>query len=163
MKKLFKALTCFALSLSMLASILLTAVPASASSDVTTVSEETIQLEDGTYCIVTTTETMIPSVARGKTKTKGAQKAYRYYNASDVLVWEYILHATFMYDDYLVVCSDTSNEINIYNPKRWIYEGGKHWKQGNTAYGRATIHLIATTTSKTVNLQISCSKHGVLS
>ena len=74
MKKLFKVLTCFALSLSMLASILLTAAPASASSDSTTVSEETIQLEDGAYCIVTTTETMIPSVARGKTKTKGAQK-----------------------------------------------------------------------------------------
>ena len=150
MKKLFKALTCFALSLSMLASSLLTAAPASASSDATTVSEETIQLEDGAYCIVTTTETMIPSVARGTTKTKAAEKIYRYYNASNVLSWEYTLHATFMYDDYLVVCSDT-------------YKSGKHWKQGNTAYGQVTIHLIGSTASKTVNLQISCSKHGVLS
>lgn len=163
MKKHFKALTCLTLSICLMASSLLTSSPVAANS--TTVSEETIQMEDGSYCVITTTETIVPSIARGTTHTKTANKSYNYYNANNVLSWKYTLHGTFMYDDYLVVCSDVSHSIDVYNGKYWVYDSGsgKRWKSGNTAYGKATFHLIGTTTSKTVKLQISCTKHGVIS
>ena len=161
MKKHFKALTCFALSLCLLASSLLTSSPAAAAS--TTVSEETIQMDDGSYCVITTTETIVPSIARGKTKTKNAEKSFNYYNANNVLSWKYTLYGTFMYDDYLVVCSDVSHAIDIYNARNWIYDEAKRWKSGNTAYGKAVFHLMTTSAKKTVNLQISCTKHGVIS
>lgn len=161
MKKFFRVLTCLTLALCLLASSLLVSNPVSAAE--TTVSEETIQLDDGDYCVITTTETVIPSIARGKTKTKTAQKSYKYYNASNVLSWEYTLYGTFMYDDYLVVCSDVVHEIIIKNPRNWIYDEAKRWKSGNTAYGRAVFRLLTTSAKKTVNLQISCTKHGVIS
>lgn len=161
MKKHFKALVCLALVLCLTASSLLNANPVSASE--TTVSEETIQMEDGSYCIITTTETILPSITRGTTKTKSASKSYNYYNANDKLSWSYTLHGTFMYDDYLVVCSDVSHTIHIVNTTKWIYNEAKRWKSGNTAYGKIVMHLIGTTANKTVNLEISCSKHGVIS
>ena len=161
MKKFFKALTCLTLALCLLASSLLVSNPVSAAE--TTVSEETIQLDDGDYCVITTTETVIPSITRGTTKRKGAKKSYKYYNASNVLTWEYTLHAAFMYDDYLVVCSDVSEEITIHNIRNWICDESSRWKSGNTAYGKAVFRLLTTSAKKTVNLQISCTKHGVLS
>lgn len=164
MKKHLKALTCFALSLCLLTSSLLTARPVSAESPETTVvSEETVQMEDGSYCIITTTEKIVPSVTRGTTKTKSADKSYNYYNSNNQLSWSYTLHGTFMYDDYLVVCSDVSHTVRVVNTLHWIYKSGKRWKSGNTAYGTATFHLISSTANKTVNLKISCSKHGVIS
>ena len=161
MKKHFKALFCFALSLCMMASSLLSYTPASA--ETTTVSEETIHMEDGSYCVITTTETTVPSTARGKTHTKTANKSYNYYNANNSLSWKYTLYGTFMYDDYLVVCSDVSHSIDIYNIRNWIYDEASRWKSGNTAYGKAVFRLLTTSATKTVKLQISCTKHGVIS
>lgn len=161
MKKHFKALTCLTLSICLLASSLLSSSSVTAAS--ATVTEETVQLEDGGYCVITTTETTVPSVTRGKTHTKTANKSYNYYNASDVLSWKYTLHGTFMYDDYLVVCSDVSHSIDIYNTLNWNYDSAKRWKSGNTAYGKAVFRLISTSATKTVNLNISCTKHGVIS
>lgn len=166
MKKLFKALTCIAMSLCLLISCMMTASTVSATDAISTNNtnpEETITFEDGSYCIVTTTETTLPSVARGTTHTKQAKKSYKYYNSSDVLCWTYTLHGTFMYDDYLVVCSDVSHSIAIDRPNQWIYDSGKRWKQANNAYGTATFQLIGFSATKTVNLQISCTKHGVIS
>lgn len=161
MKKHLKAFTCLALSICLLTSSLLVASPVSAST--TTVSEETIQMEDGSYCIVTTTETVVPSIARGTTHTKNASKSYNYYNANNVLSWKYTLYGTFMYDDYLVVCSDVSHAIDIYHARNWNYDSAKRWKSGNTAYGKAVFRLLTTSATKTVNLEISCTKHGVIS
>ncbi len=162
MKKHFKALICLTLAICLLTSNLLTSSPVMAATT-TTVSEETIEMEDGSYCVITTTETLVPSITRGTTKTKSANKSYNYYNANNVLSWRYILHGTFMYDDYLVVCSDVSHTIDIPNAKNWIYDEAKRWKSGNTAYGRAVFRLLTTSAKKTVNLQISCTKHGVIS
>ncbi len=161
MKKHFKALTCFTLAFCLLLSNLLTSKPVSASE--TVISEETVETTDGGYCVVTTTETTIPSITRGTTHTKGAKKSFRYYNSANVLTWEYVLHGTFMYDDYLVVCSDVYHEITIHNPRNWIYDEAKRWKSGNTAYGKAVFRLLTTSAKKTVKLQISCTKHGVIS
>lgn len=161
MKKIFKALTCLTLALCLLASSLLISNPVSAAE--TTVSEETIQTDDGSYFVITTTETVIPSITRGKTKTKTAKKAYKYYNANDVLSWEYDLYGTFMYDDYLVVCSDVVHEITVNNFRNWICDEASRWKSGNTAYGKAVFRLLTTSAKKTVKLQISCTKHGVIS
>lgn len=168
MKKTFKALTCLALTFCMLTSNLLSANAAAAATTTAstapiTVSKKTIPMEDGGYCVVTLTVKTPNSMACYATKTKSASKSFKYYNGSNVLSWEYILHGTFMYDGTLVVCSDVSHEISIYNIKKWVYAGGKRWKQGNTAYGKAKFNLIGTTTSKTVNLEISSTKHGVIS
>lgn len=165
MKKIFKVLTCLVLSLNLLASGLI--APSSVSASTKTVSQETITLENGDHCVVTTTETTAETpngIALYATKTKSAEKSYSYYNSSNTLCWVYTLHGTFMYDNStLVVCSDTYHEIAIHHPDKWIYESGKHWKQANNAYGKATFRLIGFSATKTANLQISCTKHGVIS
>ena len=166
MKKHFKVLTCITMSICLLVACVMTESTASAAGAISandTDQKDTITFDDGSYCIVTTTETTLPSVARGTTHTKQAKKSYKYYNSSDVLCWTYTLHGTFMYDDYLVVCSDVSHSIAIDRPDHWVYDGGKRWKQGNTAYGTATFSLIGFSAKKTAKLQISCTKHGVIS
>lgn len=102
-------------------------------------------------------------MARYAAKKKAAKKTYKYYNAHDVLCWSYTLNATFMYDGTLVVCTDVSHTIDVYNIKSWIYDSGKRWKEANSAYGKATFHLIGSSANKTVKLKITSTKHGVIS
>lgn len=162
MKKHFKSLFCLALSICLAASSLLAFAPASAA-EATTVSQETTNLDNGDYCVVTLEETTIPSMARYAAKKKAAKKTYKYYNANNVFCWSYTLNATFMYDGTLVVCTDVSHTIYVENIKSWIYDSGKRWKEANSAYGKATFHLIGSNANKTVNLKITSTKHGVIS
>ena len=137
MKKSFKSLFCIVFVLCFVTSNLLTVNPVSASSK--TVTEETINFENGDYCVVKTTEITPDITTLSTTKTKYAAKSHSYYNSLNSLCWVYTLHGTFMYDNStLVVCSDTYHEIDIRHPKKWLYDSGKHWKRANTAYGTAT-------------------------
>ena len=161
MKKFFKALSALTMALCLTATALIPTGTASARTNV--IAQETIALNDGGYCVVTTSETISDIATIAKTHTKSGQKKYSYYNANDVLCWTYTLHGTFKYDGTtLVSCTDSSHEIAIYK-NSWSYSGGSHWESGNTAYGKATYQLKLSTASKTVNLQLSCSKTGVLS
>lgn len=162
MKKSFKTLFCLVLTIYFVFANLLTVNPVSASSK--TITKETIHFENGDYCVVKTTEIIPDITTLGTTKTKYAEKSHSYYNATNTLCWVYTLHGTFMYDNStLVVCSDTYHEIDIRRPKYWLYDGGKHWKKANTAYGTATFQLMSSSAKKTAKLQISCTKHGVIS
>lgn len=161
MKKFFKALSALTMALCLTATALIPTGTASAQTNV--VSRETIELDDGSYCVITTSETAEDTATYATTHTKSGEKKYSYYNGSNVLCWTYTLHGTFKYDGTtLVSCTGSSHEIAIYK-KSWSYSGGSHWESGNTAYGKATYHLNLSTASKTINVQLSCSKTGVLS
>ena len=161
MKKFLKALSALTMAICLTATALIPTGTASAQTNI--ISQETIELDDGGYCVITTSETTVNSVARATTHTKSGAKTYSYYNGSDVLCWTYTLHGTFKYDGTtLVSCTGSSHEIAIYK-NSWEYKSGSHWENGNTAYGKATYHLKLSTASKTINVQLSCSKTGVLS
>lgn len=109
MKNFFKALSALTMALCLTATALIPTGTASARTNV--IAQETIALDDGGYCVVTTSETVSDIATLATTHTKSAQKKYSYYNAKDVLCWTYTLHGTLILQPIL---AENLKNVNIY-------------------------------------------------
>lgn len=122
------------------------------------VSSETVYLEDGSYCVVTLTESMGRS---SKTGTKSS----KHYDSNGVLQWTLTVTGTFKYDGSTATCTSVSHSVTISN-SAWSVSAQGSTKGGNTA--KAVVTMVKTvlgaqTLTQTKTLTLSCDKDGNLS
>lgn len=115
-------------------------------------------LDDGSYYITTVTESMARS-------TKSGTKTTTYYNSSDEALWKVTLKGSFTYTGTTSTCTSASHSVTIYNNAWYIYSQNSY-ASGNQAIANVVMKkklLGIVTSTKNVNLTITCDKNGNLS
>jgi len=126
----------------------------------TTLSESRIDLEDGSYIIVTIEE----SDGLSRT-TKNHNKNYYFYDSSDVLHWRMNLVATFTYDGTTVTCIAAGSNVNLYTNHWTVISENASWS-GNKAFGYATLGRLAgglVVDEYSYTLTLTCDPNGNVS
>ncbi|MDO4286983.1 MAG: hypothetical protein Q4C40_04585 [Eubacteriales bacterium] len=118
--------------------------------------QEIIQYDDGTYAEITLTE----SGAMSRSTTKTGTKTYTYKDASGNVQFTYTLTGYFQYDGSTSKAVSCSTRYNVVRGG-WSKKSDDHYCSGNKAYG--TAKFSNSSTSKTANLTITCSKTGKIS
>ena len=118
--------------------------------------------DDGSYAVITITETSNNT----KATTKTGSKKYTYKNSEGDTQWEYIVTGTFSYN-YGVssTCTNVSDSYSIVNDN-WHMYSHSCYKSGNTAYGNVTMkYKVFGFTTDTVKASptLTCNIYGVLS
>lgn len=122
--------------------------------------ENTIWLEDGSYVVVSITDT-----GSRATSTKSGTKTYTYYSASDVIQWKAALSGTFTYTGSSSSCTASDCDITIYNSDWYIYTNMPS-KSGNTAKAEITMKrklLGVTVDTENLTITLTCDANGNLS
>lgn len=142
-----------------LAAALTVGMPLCASAAQTTENEHVVYYADGSYLVITTTE----SLSRASVKT--ACRNYRYYNALDDLEWMAKLSASFRYNGTDVVCTASNLDIYIYYTN-WYVVAQNEYRSGATAVGEYTMgrQVMGAPISETAyTITITCDANGNLS
>lgn len=129
--------------------------------NVSAAADETrVVLEDGSYLIITLTET----AARDGTN-KGGRKTYNFYASDGTLKWSATLAATFNYTGTTATCTSAVCTTSI-KDSAWFEVSKSTTRSGGTAttnltMGEKVLGITLTTISRTITL--TCDKDGNLS
>ena len=118
--------------------------------------QEIIQYDDGTYAEITLTQSNMTS----RSATKTGSKTYIYKDSSGNVLFTYTLKGSFQYDGSTSKALTCSTGYSIMK-SGWSKKSDSCYCSGNKAYG--TAKFANSSTSKTVNLTITCSKNGTFS
>lgn len=119
-----------------------------------------IDLEDGSYCIITLTVQETPRVRSGRT-TVSATKIKEYYDGNDKLVWSLSVHGTFTYDGTTAEATAARYSYEI-NDSDWSFKSGSASYSSATATANGTF-LYLKLWPNTDSVSLTCSPKGVLS
>lgn len=141
-------------------------VPAFAVSAATETETYTEYYDDGSYTVVTITETPVINGARAASKTKSGTKTSKYYDSADKLQWTATVDGTFTYNGSSATCTSSTVYHEILSSK-WKCHSETASKSGNTArgdfefylYTLALIHI----NTREAHPVLTCSASGVLS
>ena len=115
-------------------------------------------LDDGSYYVTTITESMARS-------TKTGTKTTEHYNNSGEMLWKVSVKGTFSYTGTSVTCTSASHTITIYNDNWYTYSQNSY-ASSNKAIADVVMKqkfLGIVTSTKTVNLTLTCDANGNLS
>lgn len=118
-------------------------------------------LEDGGYIITTITEETLSRSTSSKTATKRETR----YNGDGSMAQQILLRGEFTYTGTTSTCTSSTITVNIYDTA-YSKDSSSAWRNGNTAYGSATIKrkvLGVTVATNTYNLSVTCDANGNLS
>ena len=135
-----------------------TAIAAEYQDTVTNASDSVFFFNDGDYCVITVEDSMARS-------TKTGNKTYNYYNSDSVLQWKVVVTGTFTYNGTTSSCTSASHTVTIYKDI-WHTSSQSSYKSGNSAIADVTMKktlLGIVTSTRSVNLTLSCDKDGNLS
>ena len=122
-------------------------------------STSTVLYDDGSYCIITITE------SNNTRSTKISTKHYSYYNSDNVLQWKVTVSGTFTYNGTTSSCTSASHTVTISNDA-WYISSQNSYKSGNQAIADVTMKkkiLGIVTSTQNVSLELTCDKDGNLS
>lgn len=142
-----------------LAAVCAFGMPLCASAAETAESENVVYYEDGSYLVITTTET------GSRASVKTAYRDYKYYDTYGDLEWMAKLDATFRYNGSIVSCTAANLEITIYNTN-WYVVSQDDYSDGDTAVGEFTMGnrtLGVTVLEVDHTITITCDANGNLS
>ena len=127
------------------------------------VSETVQELPDGSSIVITVKEQPISTYAASY--MKAGTKTYSMKNSEDEVLWEFVLHGTFLVRAGVsATCSSASTSYNIYHPD-WYYVNSSSYYSGNKAYGNATFEhtFIVTIETRECSVTLACDANGNLS
>ncbi len=143
-----------------LSTVLLFSVTAFVFAAESSVTEEVIYYDDGSYLTIT----IIQYHSRSTNSTSGF-KRYVYSNTDGTTEWRAILTGTFTYDGTTATCTESSVTTYVY-ASNWYEVSKTAGKSGNTATGSVTMGrtvLGFTVAKETYNMTLTCSPSGTIS
>lgn len=121
---------------------------------------EIVYLEDGSYLVIETVQTMSRS-----TNTTSGFTRITHVAEDGTTEWRAILTGTFTYDGTTATCTESSVTTYVY-ASNWYEVSKTAGKSGNTATGSVTMGrtvLGITVAQETYNMTLTCSPNGTLS
>lgn len=123
-------------------------------------TSEIIYLENGSYLVIET----VQSMSRSANTTSGFTRI-THISESGETRWRAILTGTFTYDGTTATCTESSVTTYVY-ADNWYEISKTAGKSGNTATGSVTMGrtvLGITVAQETYNMTLTCSPNGTLS
>lgn len=114
-------------------------VPAFAADSATETRTYTERFDDGSYAVVTITQTQTRS-ARAAQSTTAGRKITDYYDSADVLQWSAIVTGNFTYNGTSATCTSAKVSHEIKDSK-WKLHSSSASRSGNTARGDFEFYL----------------------
>lgn len=143
-----------------LAAMLISYVPFTASASELISSTETIYLEDGSYIVVELNIT-----EQRSTSSKTASKSYVFNGSSGEVKWKATLTGTFTYNGTSASCTAASCTVSITDDV-WYVISKSASKSGNSAIGNVIMgrkFLGIKIDEETLNMKITCDGNGNIS
>lgn len=125
-----------------------------------TSTTEIIYLEDGSYLVIET----VQSMARSANTTSGFTRITHVAESGETR-WRAILTGTFTYDGTSATCTEATVTTYVY-ADNWYEVSKSSVKSGDTATGSVTMGrtvLGITVAKETYNMTLTCSPNGTLS
>jgi len=150
-----------ALSLFVSTTLFSTSTSINAIENISSDNTYTEYFDDGSYIVVTITE----SETQSRSSTKDGTKTSTYYGANGDICWTYSVNGSFSYNGTSSSCTSVSDSYSIKNSS-WHIDSHSCSRSGNTAYGNVTMDykfIGITTKSVSDSVTLVCSPNGSLS